>query len=700
MGCLQCGSANMTYTQFNLTLYKQMPAMYQLDDYDLCLQHSPPTHRLLYHPTYCLVYAEIVPNASSTLWQQIERTSQDDKHNFRHDLLFMGVCLESCKSSISTLAKYQKQQLYEGKVSDTELSDYYAKVHTRASDERMRYDHVINSCLNRKFEKKYQLRLRSNLEYCIRADEKLEHDAVDQTVYILLALLLLLTISSSSYDYRLKRQQVQPANNQGNEFYQQTLESLPQRFFCAFSICRNYYRLVLPTSSQYAKDLRFFDAFRVVCVFIVILGHTLMVFMTVQLQNPEFFEQFLYKFETSIFQNGNVAIQIFFVMSAFLLYVNFIERQWVDKSTSICRCIGVYFRVFFTRYFRLLPSLVLLILFNGTLLTRLGDGPFWRHLTEAERVFCRSMWWKNVFFINNYMLEDSCAQQTWYMAADMQLFELFLIIIIVIKKYPVLTKLIYSILLLFSFLVPVCLTYFLKLDAVYHIKPETYRYLYFRNAETFYQIYPPFYTNLSGYLVGFLCGHFYLKMRSSISATAFKGNWKFELFLWLLIPASMLVLFSGFIFIKHDFSRPSIWLALYAGVYKNLWILICAGFVCCMCFKVGWIAYEFCSLSIFRPLARISFQAFLWHVFVLRLVAGYFREPIYVNSFFLFCNVLLVFVLTQIMAFFMALLFEYPIAEVLRLLTMQHKLKSKDETSNLSGLQMNIEDELQKSVNV
>lgn len=153
--------------------------------------------------------------------------------------------------------------------------------------------------------------------------------------------------------------------------------------------------------------------------------------------------------------------------------------------------------------------------------------------------------------------------------------------------------------------------------------------------------------------MGFLCGHFYLQLRSTPDGGNLKGKWKFELGMWLLIPAALLVLFSGFIFIKYDFEKPSVWLAIYAGMIKNLWILICGGFVCCMCFKVGckWrrglpftisqfgsfpgIAYEFCSLSFFRPLARISYQAFLWHIFVIRLVAGYSRDPVYISQFFL-----------------------------------------------------------------
>ncbi|EDW02479.1 GH19863 [Drosophila grimshawi] len=562
-----------------------MPALYHLDDYDLCLQQPPS--RLLFRSTYCLVYVEIVSNASSNLWQQIERVSRDEKHHFRHDHLFVGVCLERCKQALHTLSKFQIQQLYEGKVADEELSSYYTKVHKRTSDERLLYDHLINSCLNRQLGNRFQLRLRSSIEYCERADEPLEHDALDLFVYGLLILLLLLTVLSSYYDFSLKRQQNVSGSTNGNLFYQQRLRMRAQRFLCSFSLCRNYYRLVLPLSSDISKDLRFFDAFRVMGVFIVIMGHTLMVFMTVQLQNPEFFEQYLYKFEASIFQNGNACIQIFFVMSAFLLYVNFTKLKWIKPETGVLRCIAVYFRVFFCRYFRLLPSLIMLILCNGTILTRLGNGPLWRHLTEAERVFCRENWWKNVFFVNNFLLEESCAHQTWYLSADMQLFELFLIVIIIANKYPRLARYMYIVLIALALAVPALLTYYLKLDAAYHMKPENYRYLYFRNVETFYSIYLPFYTNIGGYLMGFLCAHLYLKSRSTPNGASYKGNSKLELGMWMLFLILFLILFSGFIFIRHDFEKPSIWLALYACLYKNLWILVCAGFVCCMCFKVG-----------------------------------------------------------------------------------------------------------------
>ncbi|KAH8279262.1 hypothetical protein KR026_005093, partial [Drosophila bipectinata] len=653
-----------------------MPPLYQLDDYDLCQDRMAGM--------YCLAYVEIKPNSSSVLWQLIEEVSLDSKHRFRHDHVFRGVCLERCLDII--LLAGDATVFQQEDIQDLELSSYYNKVHLRHGDaeERLLYNEMVNTCLNLEFGQKYELQVQSLIEYCDKADAPL--DALDLTIYILMASILMLTILSTFYDYQLSSSSLQ----QDSSFYQVPLKSSRKILLTSFSLSRNYHRLIQPHSSTFSRDISFFDGFRAIGVFMVILGHTLMVFMTVPIQNPEFYEQFLFKFETSIFQNGSLVIQIFFVMSGFLLFVNFTDRQLVDAQTSTLNCIAAYFRVFFYRYFRLLPSLLAVILFNATLLMRLQDGPFWRHLAEGERVFCRINWWKNVFFVTNHMLEDSCSHQTWYLGADMQLFELFLMVIIITKKYevglfkkalylrgifsrhPQLGKPIYIILLLLAFVVPAALTYILDLDAVYHIRPETYRYMYFRHSDTFYQMYPPFYTNLGGYLFGFLGGHLYIHQRSS--TVVLRGKLRYELGMWLLVLAILGLLMSGYIFMRHDFAKPSLWLALYAGLHKNLWVLICAGFVFLMSCKVGvGMAYALCTMPVFRPLARISFQAFLWHIVVIRVVVGGIRQPVYVSSLFLICNVLSVFILTLIVSAFWALLLEYPLGEVLRCFLTQEK---------------------------
>ncbi|KAH8236990.1 hypothetical protein KR038_001983 [Drosophila bunnanda] len=635
-----------------------MPALYQLDDYDLCLDQSSAT--------YCLAYVEIEPNVNSTLWRLIESVSLDSKHRYRHDVVFRGVCLERCIRSLNDTSAGALMQ-YEGRgVQDEQLSKYFMQVHRRAADadDRRLYSELVNNCLNLDFSQKFSLQVSSQIEYCCfnGKDSSLYTDALDLVAYTVGITIVLLTFCSSIYDYCISNRDTQMTKN----FYRKHLKSRKQQFLTSFSLARNYYRLTAPHTTDFAKDLSFFDGFRMVGVVIVILAHTLMVFMTTAIENPEFYEQFIYSFWSSITQNGSVAIQIFFVMSGFLLYVDFTERQLVNPKSDTRQCIAVYFGLFFYRYFRLIPSVLALILFNGTVLVRLQDGPFWRHLTEAERVFCRTKWWKNVFFVTNHMMEQSCSHQTWYLGADMQLFELFLIVLVISKKHPRLVKPMYITLMALAVGVPAILTYALKLDAVYHTTPETYRFLFFRHSETFYQMYPTFYTNLSGYLFGFICGHLYLSQRSK--AAILRGQLKYELAMWLLVLAGMVILFSGYIFIYYDFAKPSIWLALYAGLYKNLWVLICAGFVFLMCCKVGGIAYRFCTLPLFRPLARISFQAYLWHLVVLRVVTGYLRQPAHVSNVFLLCYLTSALVASLFVAFLMALLLEYPLGEILRCL--------------------------------
>ncbi|KAH8284829.1 hypothetical protein KR054_001604, partial [Drosophila jambulina] len=650
-----------------------MPPLYRLDDYDICLDNTAGN--------YCLAYVEIEPNASSTLWRLIDSVSRDSKHRFRHDVVFRGVCLERC---IRTLNDSSEDLRYEGRgVQDEQMSTYYMKVHRRPADadDRRLYSELVNCCVNLEFSQKYSLRVSSQIEYCVSADDRLETDTLDLVAYAVGITILLLTLCSSIYDYCInKSDSCQLTEN----IYRKRLNSRKQQFLTSFSLARNYCRLTEPQTTNFAKDLSFFDGFRMFGVVAVILAHTLMVFMTAPIENPEYYEQSIYSFWSSITQNGSVTIQIFFVMSGFLLYVDFTERQLVSPKSDTLQCVAVYFRQFFYRYFRLIPSVLVLILFNGTFLVRLQDGPFWRHLTEAERVFCRTKWWKNVFFVTNHMMEESCSHQTWYLGADMQLFELFLIVLVISKKHPRLVKPMYITLMALAVGVPAILTYALKLDAVYHINPETYRFLFFRHAETFYQMYPTFYTNLSGYLFGFICGHLYLSQRSK--AAILRGQLRYELAMWLLVPAGLVILFSGYIFIYYDFAKPSIWLAVYAGLYKNLWVLMCAGFVFFMCNKVGgksdklnflwyWqpthqsptgIAYGFCTWPVLRPLARISFQAYLWHVVVLRVVTGYIRQPTHVSTVFLICNVASALVFTLFVAFLMTVLLEYPLGEVLR----------------------------------
>ena len=52
-------------------------------------------------------------------------------------------------------------------------------------------------------------------------------------------------------------------------------------------------------------------------------------------------------------------------------------------------------------FLRFLPSLVLFLLVQANLFTRLQDGPYWRHITEPGRVISREKWWNILFMLDN-----------------------------------------------------------------------------------------------------------------------------------------------------------------------------------------------------------------------------------------------------------------------------------------------------------
>lgn len=122
----------------------------------------------------------------------------------------------------------------------------------------------------------------------------------------------------------------------------------------SFSVCRNYYRItsVPPNQNSGNVDLKFTYSFRVFTLVIVILGHTIMLLMSIQIQNPEFFEKYYYHPEILLFQNGSAMIQIFFLLAGFFLKLKFDQHKMITPKTSYRMGILVYIQCFLNRYLR------------------------------------------------------------------------------------------------------------------------------------------------------------------------------------------------------------------------------------------------------------------------------------------------------------------------------------------------------------
>lgn len=123
---------------------------------------------------------------------------------------------------------------------------------------------------------------------------------------------------------------------------------------------------------------------------------------------------------------------------------------------------------------------------------------------------------------------------------------------------------------------------------------RTYRYLYFKDADTFYLSYPQFYCNMGGYFVGLICAEIYIKYIKSPKNSKiekiikYRGIMKIELLILIIILLiSFGLLFSGAMVINTKIEKPSLWLSLYASLYRNLWSIFGGLILLCMLLKMG-----------------------------------------------------------------------------------------------------------------
>ncbi|XP_013099285.2 O-acyltransferase like protein-like [Stomoxys calcitrans] len=636
---------------------QELPPLYNFDDYDLCFFNK--TSAL--SSTYCMVYAEVQPDNSSQLWEKIEVHNRHRFH-YHHDKLFFGLCVERCLNYIKSTDDFNSNDNTE--VLDREVVQFFQTVHKRPLDIEMRsnYSTMIQRCLNEEFERKYDLKLKTFIEYCERNPdaEQFEKDVAEDILYRIVKLVFLLVIFSSFYDYYLKTHQTE--KNGTNDFYKINYKEIGPRVLTSFSIPRNYYRLVQPCHGIIGNEFSYLDGFRSVCTLMVLQGHTFyMEFL--HLQNPEYFEN-IAKTKLGLgILNTSTIIEIFMVMSGLLFYVKFNEGRYVNPQTSWRKCIQLFAIIVTGRLLRFLPSVALTILINATVLSKLTDGPFWRHISEPSRVFSRENWWQNIFMINNFTPRHSVSGHTWYIAADFQLFAFYTMVLIFIFKYPQYKKRVLATLSFLAVFIPTMVSYTFKLEPSFMIKPEAYRYGFFKDMKVFGYLYIPFYTNIGGYLFGILCGELYVKYLSKDEIRRkVRGVLKYELGAWVTLPIACGISLLGTIAI---FQQPSIWTALFSGLNRNLWIIFVCGIpVLGMACKGGLMAYDFCCLPIFRVLARLSFQMYLWHVLVLQIANGYQRQPHHMTHMYFNGQGMITVFMSIIVAFFACLLVEYPIAQL------------------------------------
>ncbi|XP_023308340.2 uncharacterized protein LOC111690114 isoform X1 [Lucilia cuprina] len=649
--------------QANLNDNDQMPALYKFDDYDDCVDRA--TTEPSYPAKYCLVYVQLQPNNDSSVWQQIDLLSSH-KYNYRHDHIFRGVCLEKCKDFLENNVNDNESQ---NGLLINENTEIFESFHYTPLDHIMRhqYHNNIHECVNQEYMEKYNLSTKIFVNYCVHPEIHRTKDIYYYLTILLITVIILLNIFSTIYDAKIKSQQLKP--DEKLKYYEVKHSDKVNRYLTAFSLYRNYKRLVVPNQSDIGIDLAFLDGFRTVLCFLIVLEHSLLV-QFAHLKNPEFTELLWDRLQTKLLLHALVWLELFFVLSGLLLYVKFEKGQYITPKSSFSDCVQVFVRLLVSRYLRYLPSLIFIIIFTGNINYYYEDGTFARFVLDPNCIACRETWWQNLLMINNYDMKSSCLMHTWYIAADFQLYGLFLLILIIMAKYPKSKVLILAGVAFIAAAINFGVNYILKLDSIFLLHPESYRYFYFKDIETAKHIYFSSYTNINSFLVGIVCGLIYMKyLRKNPENKSYLSR-ILKISPYIGWPCILAILYLGTTIMGH--TETTIWTAAYGLLQRHVGLTIVAIIVILRGFCNGGGIFK---TKPFRILARLSYQVYLWQIVVVMNKLAYSKEPLYVNDLIIYMSSILLFVSSNIIAFVVALSVEYPFAEIISIIDIEKKIK-------------------------
>nr|CAD7571669.1 unnamed protein product [Timema californicum] len=126
---------------------------------------------------------------------------------------------------------------------------------------------------------------------------------------------------------------------------------------------------------------------------------------------------------------------------------------------------------------------------STTLMYQLGSGAMWSSVAGKARERCRIGWWTNLVYVNNFVYStpsQQCLPQSWWLAADMQLFLLSPLILYPLWKWPRYGRIQLLALLLVSVAVPFWYTYTAAIYEADKARLEPTDEIFFTDEMAFY----------------------------------------------------------------------------------------------------------------------------------------------------------------------------------------------------------------------
>ncbi|XP_062529848.1 uncharacterized protein LOC134198693 isoform X3 [Bombyx mori] len=396
--------------KLNETDYHRMPALFKFDNYENCL--SKP------EGIYCTTNFEIIKTTPNPIYDMIVEFSEHTAKHYNHSKLFYGVCLFDNRNQ-TNVSTWDPKQSVEAHLNESFWSEH-----------RLKTKVIDVSCSNEKEDSKLDI-----------------GDAIVGTACLIL---ILLNVVGSFCDLYFS-----DGNNKNKDWYQ------------CFSIRCNWRRLTKPfdETNPRLRPLKCLNGLRSVLMCSVIMIHIILPVFVCN-DNPRYVEQLYDNIYYYLLFNGSMIIQIFIIMSGFLLSYNL---QIYEESHEISW--KILPQQTLARWLRLTPPYALILAVTSTWFRHVNTGIFGHELVMSEIRDCRKYWWQHLLYIHNYTKDSNCLLQSWYIAADVQLF-IFGLIIYLVSRNPRSRKIILPTVFFIGIAIIAAHTYLEDLDGTVMVTPE------------------------------------------------------------------------------------------------------------------------------------------------------------------------------------------------------------------------------------
>ncbi|VVC24505.1 Nose resistant-to-fluoxetine protein, N-terminal,Acyltransferase 3 [Cinara cedri] len=382
----------------------------------------------------------------------------------------------------------------------------------------------------------------------------------------------------------------------------------------AFSIPSNMKKLM--SNNEKTAEFCGINILKIFSCLIVLFGHRIMYIGAHPLYNINKLEESYSIMVYGIIHNGPLVVDIFFVLSGFLTFHSMHSHLVKTKRFNMPL-------ILFLRWCRLMPIYGVLIAFHAFVFLHLSDGPLWKNMAVKESENCINYWWTNVLFINNYVhVERPCMIQSWYLACDLHLCAVGILIVYLIWKYPK-----FGIHILLAAITVSC---FISSYVVYYHKLQP-TFLGFisalkspSNDKTYTLLYVPTHTRATPYFVGMFAAYVYQKIKVD------RPDYRFShptTYLFGLTAGAMLWMMSIFYFLVNEYN---LWSSIvYAFVFRLVFAFFVSAAIIISSVNVHFIGVWTHALA---PLSRLTYSAYLAGLTIQLYHVSTARTPTYFNE--------------------------------------------------------------------